>query len=125
MAWTSDQLDRIGAAQELHITSSRADGTLRKSIPIWVVRVGDDLYIRSAFGPDSGWYRHATANNSAHVQAGGVDTDVALESATDAETNAKVDAAYRSKYRNQPSSLSYMTTPDAAQTTLRLIATAG
>ena len=41
--WTSDELDRIGSADELRIASPRADGTLRPYVPIWVVRVGDDL----------------------------------------------------------------------------------
>jgi hypothetical protein len=121
MAWTSDQLDRIGEAEELHISSYRTDGRLRRSTTIWVVRVDDDLYIRSAYGPDSGWYRHATADNTARISAGGIETDVTLQPATDDATNTQVDAAYQSKYQNQPSSLSYMITPAATATTLRLI----
>ena len=50
-AWTSDELSRIGQAEELQITSARPDGTMRPYVTIWVVRVGDDLYVRSAFGP--------------------------------------------------------------------------
>jgi NAD(P)-dependent dehydrogenase (short-subunit alcohol dehydrogenase family) len=48
--WTSDELSRIEAAQELEIAPLRRDGTLRKPVPIWVVRVGDDLYVRAAYG---------------------------------------------------------------------------
>lgn len=47
--WTSGELDRIGAADELEITSAKDDGTLRVYMPIWVVRVGD-LYMRSYRG---------------------------------------------------------------------------
>ena len=43
--WTSDELDKIGAAEELQIASVRRDGTLRKPVTIWVVRHGDDLYV--------------------------------------------------------------------------------
>ena len=49
-AWTRDELNKIGNAEELQITSLRRDGTLRNPLPIWVVRVGDDLYVRSMKG---------------------------------------------------------------------------
>ena len=45
-AWTSDELDKIGAADELELASLRRDGTLRKPVTVWVVRRGD-LYVRS------------------------------------------------------------------------------
>jgi hypothetical protein len=42
--WTSDELVRIGGAEELRIAPLRADGTLRNPVIIWVVRHGDELY---------------------------------------------------------------------------------
>jgi hypothetical protein len=48
--WTSDDLTRIGTADELELASVQRDGTLRKPRTIWVVRVGDDLYVRSMYG---------------------------------------------------------------------------
>ena len=56
-AWTSEDLRKIGAAEELEIVSLRHDGTLRKPVTIWVVRHGDDLYVRSAYGHTSSWFR--------------------------------------------------------------------
>ena len=53
-AWTSDELTRIGTADELEIASARPDGTLRNPRTIWVVRVGDDLYVRSMYGRTGG-----------------------------------------------------------------------
>jgi len=47
-AWTNDELDRIGGVEELEIASARRDGTLRQPMTIWVVRHGDDLYVRSS-----------------------------------------------------------------------------
>ena len=41
MTWTSDELNKIGNAEELEIISLRRDGTLRKPVTIWVVLVGD------------------------------------------------------------------------------------
>ena len=55
--WTSDELAKIGAAEELQIAAFRADGTLRKPVTIWVVRLGDDLYVRSVKGRGSAWFR--------------------------------------------------------------------
>ena len=52
-AWTSDELDKIGAAEELRIASLRRDGTLRNPVTIWVVRLDDDLYVRAYKGRSS------------------------------------------------------------------------
>ncbi|MFF0454763.1 DUF2255 family protein [Nocardia africana] len=122
MAWTSDQLDRIGDAEELPITSYRDDGSLRRWIPIWVVRVGDDLYIRSAYGTAGGWYRNAMRHRAARVRADGVESDVTLDPIGDSDTNMLVRRAYEAKYRDQPSALEPMVAPTAAETTLRVTA---
>lgn len=49
-AWTSDELQRIGAAEELELRTLRSDGTQRKPVTISAVRNGDDLFIRSWLG---------------------------------------------------------------------------
>ncbi|MEP9417433.1 DUF2255 family protein [Gordonia sp. VNQ95] len=120
MAWNADQLDAIAGAQELHISSYRTDGTLRKAIPIWVVRVDDDLYIRSAFGESGAWFRHASTG-TAHVSAGGVESDAMLERISDDALNRRVADAYSAKYRGQTTGLTPMLEPTAAVTTSRLI----
>jgi hypothetical protein len=43
-AWTSEELDAVGAADELELTASG------KSVTIWVVRAGNELYVRSSHG---------------------------------------------------------------------------
>ncbi len=55
--WTNDELTRIGTAEELQIASLRGNGTLRKPVTIWVVRQGDDLYVRSVNGRTGSWFR--------------------------------------------------------------------
>jgi hypothetical protein len=47
-AWTDEDLRRIGEAEELEIAPVRRTGELRRRTPIWVVRAGDDLYVRAA-----------------------------------------------------------------------------
>ena len=41
-AWTSDELNKVGTAEELEIMSLRRDGTRRNPVTIWVIRLGDD-----------------------------------------------------------------------------------
>jgi hypothetical protein len=74
--WTGDELGRIGAAEELQLASLRRDGTLRPYVTMWVVRAGDDLYVRSAFGPDNAWFRRAKASGAGRIRAGGLERDV-------------------------------------------------
>ena len=118
--WTSKDLNRIGDADELHIAPRRKDGTLRPAVPIWVVRVGDELYVRSWRGDGGRWYRAARASGEGQVSAGGVSKDVALLAAGD-EVNDAVDAAFREKYGRYAGYLEPMVAPQARATTLRLV----
>jgi hypothetical protein len=97
-AWTSEELTGIGTATELQIASRRRDGTLRNPRTIWVVRVGDDLYVRSMYGRTGGWFPGTQVRHEGHIRAGGVDKDVAFTDA-DPALNDQIDAAYREKYR--------------------------
>jgi hypothetical protein len=97
-AWTSDELTRIGTADELELASARPDGTLRKSRTIWVVWVGDDLYVRSMYGRAGGWFPGTQVRHQGHIRAGGVERDVTFADA-DPDRNDAIDAAYRDKYR--------------------------
>jgi len=63
-AWSSEELDRIGAAEELDLSSVRRDGTLRKPVTMWVVREGDDVYVRSVTGRGSSWFRSSTISSA-------------------------------------------------------------
>jgi hypothetical protein len=44
--WTHNDLERIGAAEEPQLATFMKDGMLRRPVIIWVVRVGDNLYVR-------------------------------------------------------------------------------
>jgi hypothetical protein len=96
--WTSDELTRIGGAEELYLASRRRDGTLRDPVTMWVVRDGDDLYVRSVRGRGGAWFRGTQSRHEGHIRAGGVDKEVAFADA-DPAVNDRVDAVYRDKYR--------------------------
>ena len=120
-AWTHDELDRIGEAEELEIAALRPDGTLRKPVPVWVVRVGDDLYVRSGYGDRAAWYRATQRRREGHVWAGGIEKDVTFTEA-DPAANYRIDAAYRSKYRGHEARwLDPMVTAEARATTIKLL----
>ena len=118
--WTPDELTRIGDADELEIAARRSDGILRRPVPIWVVRVADELYVRSWRGPNGGWFRASHASGRGHISAGGVERDVELLDAGDSVNDA-IDDAYRAKYGKHTSYVPPMLAPQARATTLKLV----
>ncbi|MCB0050391.1 MAG: DUF2255 family protein, partial [Caldilinea sp.] len=93
---------------------------LRKPVIIWVVCVGDELYVRSYRGRDSAWFRGVQVQHAGHISAGGVEKDVAFVAETDPAVNDKVDAAYRTKYGRYPQYVAPMLTPEVRATTIKL-----
>jgi hypothetical protein len=119
--WTSDELTKIGAAEELRIASLRRDGTLRKPAIIWSVRVDDDIYVRSAYGPNVAWLRGVKILHEGHIIAGGVEKDVAFQDAG-AAINDRIDGVYRNKYRRHGAQyVNSVITPEARSTTIRIV----
>lgn len=113
--WTSDELGRVDAAQELTLASVRTDGSLRPPVTMWVVRSGEDVYVRSVNGRASSSFRGAQTSHQARIRAGSVEKDVSLVE-TD-EAGKDIDAAYQTKYgRRYPSILA----PQARAATLKL-----
>ena len=121
MAWTSDELNRIGTAEELQIASLRHDGTLRKPVIIWVVRLGDDLYVRSVNGRTSAWFRGVLVQHAGHIHAGGIEKDVTFVEEIDPDLNDKIDAAYLSKYRRYPQYVAPMVNAEVRAATIKLV----
>jgi hypothetical protein len=117
--WTDDKLTKIDAAEEIQIAPRRADGTLFNPVTIWVVRVGNALYIRSYKGSRGAWFRGAQECHAGRIWAGGVEIDVAFVAEPDAAINDRIDAAYRVKYRRSQYAES-MLTPEVRATTIRI-----
>jgi hypothetical protein len=118
--WTSDELNRFGAAEEIEIAPLGRDGTVRKTVTVWVVRVGDDLYVRSAYGRGSVWFRAAQTHHEGRISSKGIETDVTFLDA-DTNLNEDIDVAYRGKYRrNGPQYVNMMVSPKARSATLKL-----
>lgn len=122
MTWTPDQLTALDTPDEIGISSRRRDGSPRPFVTIWGVRADDYFYVRSAHGPEGGWYRHALASGEGQVQAGSSTYDVAFVHLTaDDPAQQAVESAYHAKYdRYGARIVGAVTGPAAAQVTLRL-----
>src|SRR5262245_17475628 len=120
-AWTSDELTKIGTADELQLASLRRDGTLRNPVTIWVVRHGDDLYVRSVNGRTGAWFRGTQVRHEGHIQAGGVDIDVTFVDA-DHDLDDQIDTSYRTKYRRYGARfVNPVVSAEARSTTIKLV----
>lgn len=119
--WTSEELNKIGTAEELRIAGMKADGALRKPVIIWVVRVGDDLYVRSVNGRSSSWFRGIQVEHEGRIWAGGIEKDVTFVEIPDSNTNVQIDAAYATKYRRYAASIiDSINSPEARAATIKL-----
>lgn len=120
--WTSDELKKIESAEELRIASLRQDGTLRKPVIIWVVRVGDEVYVRSVNGRSSAWFRGVQSRHQGQVRAGGIVKDVSFVEESDLEINDQIDNAYRTKYRRYAESIIHQINGSGARAaTIKLV----
>lgn len=116
-AWTNDELERIDGAQELTLASVRDDGSLRRPVIMWVVRNGEDVFVRSVNGRGSAWFRGAQTRRRG--RAGGVVKDVSLLET--GEAGDLIDAAYEAKYSPRyPTIVPSIVAPQAQAATLKL-----
>ena len=121
-AWTSDELSKIGSAEELEIMSLRRNGSLRDPVIIWVVRLGDDLYVRAYKGRTSPWFRGLQSRHEGRIRAGGVVKDVTfVEADGDSALNDQIDSAYQTKYRRYFDIVGDMVTLQARAATIKLV----
>jgi hypothetical protein len=93
-----------------------------KPVTIWVVREGENVYVRSVYGRGSGWFRGVQDRHEGHVHSGTVERDVAFLEVDDEGLNAAIDEAYRAKYgRYPPNVVDPMLTATARAATLKLV----
>jgi hypothetical protein len=104
----------------LRLAPLRIDGKPRRAVPVWVVRAGNELYVRSYRGSVGAWYRAARVTHDGQIRVGDVDKHVTFAEVTDTDVNDRIDAAYNAKYGRYGAS--YIGPMLAARdTTLRLL----
>lgn len=115
--WTSEDLRHLADSRELEIAVARADGGVGRGTPIWVVVVGDEVFVRTWHRRRTGWYGRAVESARASIRVSETAVDVVVAVTGDADAHA-VDEAYRAKYG--AAGAQSMVTPEAAASTLRL-----
>jgi hypothetical protein len=91
----------------------------KRTLPIWIVVVDGDAYVRSYHGERGRWYRRARV--SRRVVIDGVEYGV--EPVTDPALNERISEAYRAKYgQRSPGPTAAMAAPEVVATTLRVVA---
>lgn len=98
MPWSTMELAKIVAADDLHIAPFREDGvTYGTPTWIWCVAVDGALYVRGYSGPSSRWYQAAVKQKAGRIIAAGLTREVGFEPVA-GTINDNIDAAYRAKY---------------------------
>ena len=104
--WRSEELDKIAAADDLHIAPFREDGvTYGTPTWIWSVAVDDALYVRGYNGQNSRWYQAAVKQKAGRIIAAGMTKDVVFElvdGSIHERIQDRIDEAYRAKYHSSP-----------------------
>jgi len=121
-SWSQDDLERIGGAGEVAVSSVRRDGSLSGTRTVWIVRVGDQLYLRSVNGPDAAWYRFTRTFHQGRIQARGVARDVTwidVNATEQPDVDPAVDAEYARKYQGS-TAIAHINSPLARTTTMRV-----
>ena len=100
--WCKDELHKIAATDDLHISPFRDDGkTYGTPTWIWSVVVDDGLYVRAYNGKESSWYKSAIRQKAGRITAAGITKKVAFET-VDGKIQDRIDEAYKVKYKGSP-----------------------
>jgi hypothetical protein len=118
--WSTNELQRIAEADDLHISPLRDDGVAYGTPTwIWSVAVDGALYVRGYNGQKSRWYQAAIHRKAGRITAAGKTTEVTFEP-VDGSINDRIDEAYRVKYRSSPY-LAPMVSARARSATIRVV----
>jgi len=117
MTGNDDVLSTFESADELVLVLER-EGRPTVEVPVWVVRVGGAVYLRSQDGTGSGWYRRAELQPEQNAELEGTRMPVRLVPAP-AEQEQAVSDAYLAKYGG-PGFPRILLLPDAVAATLRV-----
>ena len=117
--WTDTELDALGSAGELEISSRRDDGTLSPPVTIWAVRHRKPRLrpVSQRARPPPGTARRSAARR--RISSGGVERHVRFLG-PEGDVEDAIDSAYRDKYGASSSATQRITAPLARDTTIRL-----
>jgi hypothetical protein len=112
--------NRLEQAEEVQIeTRQPGASSPAHRATIWVVVVGDDVFVRSVRGTDGRWYQEIKTNPLAVVHVDGQHLRVKAMPVTDNMLIARVSDEYQKKYGTS-AYLPPLMRPEVLPTTLRL-----
>jgi hypothetical protein len=117
MPLTDADLELIDRAKEVDVETSRVGGPVHRAT-VWVVVDAGDVFVRSAYGPDSRWYREATSNPEVGLWVDRRRFEARVVQADDDEI-ARMSAGLERKYAGDPA-VRQMIKPELLPLTLRL-----
>jgi len=118
MSFSSDDLARIGAAEEVDIETQAPEGPTHRTT-IWIVVEGEDVFVRSVRGAAGRWFQEATANPAVAIHVDGRRLAATAIPATDPDSMERTTRAVIDKYTGIEGFES-MQNPDIFGSTLRL-----
>ena len=116
------ELRLLQDAEEIEIetgTEQSETGMPQRTV-LWVVVVGEDVYVRSVNGEQGHWYQHLTANPAGVNYADDRRMPVHAAPVSDTQLQLKVSDAYLRKYWQYPQDVAWIVGPAVLATTLRL-----
>ena len=118
MAQTFDAatLDILRSAQEVGVLTSRRPD---HAVIIWIVVVGNAVFMRSFRGPNGQWYVTALADGQVTLDIDGRHVHGRVSAVTDTNTIEAVSRAFLAKYATSPYAKE-MVRADVLSTTLRI-----
>lgn len=117
-SWGSNELREIAGTDEILVQPDGDEGQTPRATRIWCVAANDELYVRAYHGTRSRWYQAAVRQRAGQIVAAGRTWNVTFEP-IDGSINARIDDAYRLKYRSS-AYLGAMTGADARSATLKV-----
>jgi hypothetical protein len=117
-----ETLNLLGETEEVYIETSRdADSPEHHRTIIWVVVVGDEVFVRSVRGHKGCWYQRISAHPQGAVLVEDTRIPVRTAPATDTATVDAVSEAFRSKYEDAwPGPTAGIVRSEVLPTTLKL-----
>jgi len=102
-AWSEEELGRIAEADDLHIAPFR-EGGVEYGTPTWIwsVVVDGAVFVRAYNGLASRWHQAARREGEGRIAVAGMRREVRFEPVVDGGLQARIDDAYRKKYRSSP-----------------------
>ncbi|HEX4444101.1 MAG TPA: DUF2255 family protein [Galbitalea sp.] len=118
--WTEDLLRELSDTEELVLVVSRTGyDTIR--VPVWVVAVDGDVYLRSYKGVTSMWFRRVETDADQSIHVDSADVPVHFENVDRLDhVNRAIDAEFNRKYARFDY-VSAMSEPAAVEATLRVL----